>query len=63
MQSSTYSSHLVFTLLKDLRHALVFVGGSEFVLQSRLAGPVEDTLGAVPEWDVSELSPVNDARL
>lgn len=43
----TYSGGLELSTLKNLDHDGIFVGGTEFILESGLAGSVKDTLSTV----------------
>lgn len=53
---STNRAGLVLATLQDLDHAIIVIGGAELVLQSILAGTVEDALGAVADTEECQLT-------
>ena len=48
---ATYNSRLVLAALQDLGYNVVFIGSSEFILETSLASSVKDALGSVPRSD------------
>lgn len=49
MMTGTNRGRLVLAALENLHHAFLFLGSTELVVQSVLAGVVENTLGSMAD--------------